>query len=520
MNPRPSPAIFALAVLGVAGRWVPASEPPPQPASPAPSKSPAVQPANPTDVDLERRIIDALQRRDWATAESLLKRQIDLKQGGFVPYYNLACCLSMRGDAQLGLDWLIQSIERGFADMFQLRRDGYLAGVRQLEGYQTLAHGWPKFLDGRIERDIEDAARRLGPAMTLQRDPQLRLVYFSGYDEKTTRRAAEEVSLVAMWAFEGALKGLKEAGEADLDAWVVVALPRRDSFMKWLVEENGPGALAGFSAIGGAYSHDDKRLVSQDLGATLRHEFLHALHWRDMARRGFVQPIWIQEGLCSLVEDFDIIDGPGGTKSLRMAESWRTNIAKRRERGGGLVPLDQFVKMPRERFTGSTPLAHYAQARAVFLWLEREGKLARWYREFLEGHDRTGLAALESVFEAKGPELHKKFRAFVRGLPEVPEEIATGKASLGLEVEAGAGDGLTVTGIVAARGPRPRVLVAEKGQIQIGDVIQTIEGRPVRELAEMVRVLGSYEPGTVVELEIRRGRARETVRVKLLKKGA
>lgn len=520
MTPGPATLLLVAAGLSWAGESAFAScQPPPPRATPKP------EPATPGDEPLERRINDALQRRDWDSAEKLLLRQIELRQGGFVPYYNLACCFSMRGDAERGLDWLIQSIERGFSDIFQLRRDGYLVGVRQLDGYSKLIEGWPKFLERRVERDIEEAKLRFGGGgtggggTTIQRDERLRIVYHSGYDERTTRRAADEVSLVAAWAFEGVFKGLREAGEEDLDAWVVVALPRRDAFLRWLVEENGPGALAGFSAVGGAYSHDDKRLVSQDLGATLRHEFLHAIHWRDMSRRGFVQPIWIQEGLCSLVEDFDVVDGPDGTKALKMAESWRTNIAKRRERGGGLIPLEQFVKMPREKFTGSTPLAHYAQARAVFLWLEREGKLSRWYSEFVSGRDRTGLVALETVFETKGPELHKKFRAFVRSLPEVPEEVALGKASLGLEIEAGAGDGLTVTGIVSARGPKPRVLAADRGEIRVGDVIQAIDGRPVRELAELVRVLGTYEPGATVDVDLRRGRTSETVRLKLVKKG-
>lgn len=484
--------------------------------TPKPDSKPAK--AEPGDADLERRAIDALMRREWDTAEKLLQRQIELRQGGFVPYYNMACCQSMKGDADAGLDWLTKSIERGFADMFQMRRDGYLVAVRKLDGYKKLADAWPQFLDVRIEKDIENAKAKFEKNLLVRKDSELRLAYVSGYDEKTTAQAADEVSLVAKWAFGGVFHGLKDAGETEKDAWVTVVLPKRDAYMKWLVDENGPDAVTGFSAIGGAYGHDDKRLVSQDLGATLRHEFLHALHWRQMTRRGFVQAIWIQEGLCSLVEDFDIVDKPGG-KTIKVAESWRTNIAKRRERGGGLVPIEQFVKLSHDKFTNSTPLANYAEARTIFLWLEREGKLVEWYDMYMSGQDPTGLAALEQVMGAKGPDLHKKFRAFVRALPEVPETIEPGKASLGIEVEAGAGDGLSVTGIVGPPGRKPRVLTGENGEIRVGDVVRSIDGRPVRELAEMVRVLGSYEPGATVELDIRRGKSSVTVRVKLVSKG-
>src|SRR5690606_4633408 len=89
------------------------------------------------------------------------------------------------------------------------------------------------------------------------------------------------------------------AAGARRDPWVIVFLPMPRDYARWAMGKFGPG----WRQVGGSYSDDEKMLVTQDLGGTLRHEFWHVLHWRDQRRRGQLHPIWIMEGLCSLVED-------------------------------------------------------------------------------------------------------------------------------------------------------------------------------------------------------------------------
>lgn len=478
--------------------------------------------ADPADVDLEGRAIAALRAGEWDKAEELLRRQIDLGQGRFVPYYNMACVRSTRGDVDGAHEWLVKALERGFCDLRQLRRDPYLAAYRRDERFAAIEAGWGRFLQRRIETDVAAAKDLFGGSLVESRDDRLRLVYLSSYDEKAFVEARADVERVAAWCDEHLWPGLMREDEASLDAWVMVALPAREAFVRWTLAEFGPAAISGFGAVGGMYVHDEKRLVSQDLGATLRHEFFHVQHWRHMTRLGQRHPAYVQEGLGSLVEDFEVqTDG-----RIRIVPSWRTNIAKRREHGGTLMTIKELAGLAPERFTGSRPLANYAMARTLFMFVHERGLLRAWYEHYT-GHflaDPSGLKSFEAVFGKPAAEIQKEYRAWVRALPEVAEEIQRGMASLGVEIEAGEGDGVRVSGITTGAEDqrirrRPTTLAGVQGELRVGDVMRSIEGKPTREMAELVRVLSGFKPGDEVRIEVRRGRRLEEVRVKLTAKG-
>lgn len=487
-------------------------------------EAPKVKPAeiDPADVDLEPRAIAALRAGEWDKAEQLLKRQIELGQGRFVPYYNMACVRSTRGDVDGAHEWLVKSLERGFCDLRQLRRDPYLAQYRRDERFGAIEAGWGRFLQRRIDTDVAAARELFGGTLTEIRDDRLRLVYLSSYDQKAFAEARADVERVAAWCDEHLWPGLMRGDETALDAWVMVVLPSRESFVRWSLAEFGPAALSGFGAVGGMYVHDEKRLVSQDLGATLRHEFFHVQHWRHMTRLGQRHPTYVQEGLGSLVEDFEV----GSDGRLTIVPSWRTNIAKRRERGGTLMTIKEMASLAPERFTGSRPLANYAMARTLFMFVHDRGLLRAWYEHYTGQFlaDPTGLKSFEAVFGKPAAEIQKEYRAWVRALPEVAEEIQTGMASLGVEIEAGDGDGVRISGITVKAEEqrlrrRPTSLPGVQGELRVGDVMRSIEGKPTREMAELVRVLSGFKPGDEVRIEVRRGRRLEDVRVKLTAKG-
>ncbi|MEK6700647.1 MAG: PDZ domain-containing protein [Planctomycetota bacterium] len=502
----------------------------PKPATPNPA--PKAQP----EENLEERAMEAIAAKDWVKAQEWLLKMVDAGKGKFTPYYNLACVRAVQGDKAGAMDWLVQSIERGFSDLRQMRRDSYLKTLGDEPAFKKLVEAWPVFLDKRVEKDVELAKKLFEARFAEERDAKQRLVFLSSFDAAAFSDARIEVRQVVRWATldeKSVFKGMMDGPDANLDAWVLVVLPKGEAFGRWAQLMFGPAAMSSTSMIGGAYVHDDKRLVSQDTGATLRHEFMHVLHWRDMDRRGQRHPIYVQEGLCSLTEDFDVVPGTDvdGVKAIKLASSWRTNIAKRRERGGTLIPIETMAAMPHEKFMGYRPLANYAIARTLFLWLEREGKLSDWYADYTTnfGEDPTGVKSFARIMggEAKSiAEANKRFKAWVRALPEVPEEIARGMASLGLDIETGEGDGVSVVGF----GPRikdrksrpvgnePLVWKVEEGEIRKGDVIRSINGRPTREMAELVRVLSGFHPGETVELAIRRGKQSVTAKVALVAK--
>jgi S1-C subfamily serine protease len=137
------------------------------------------------------------------------------------------------------------------------------------------------------------------------------------------------------------------------------------------------------------------------------------------------------------------------------------------------------------------------------------GKLKEWYTEYTSTYreDPTGIKAMERVLGRTIKDINKDYKAWVRALPEVPEQITRGMASLGLEIEAGSGEGPVVASL--GRGRR---------DLKLGDIITSIDNRPTRDIAELVRVLGSCKPGQTVEVGFRRGKIYGTVMVELVAK--
>ncbi len=446
----------------------------------------------------------AFNTGDLKRSEELLREQIELQPANFVPWYNLACCLAQQGRVDEGIEALRAAIERGFTDARQLRTDRTLGGIRQRPEFKAILEAWPELLDAQADFLTQKAQDTFTTGYTTLRDPSLRLIYHSAFNARAGELAREELDLIAKWADEHLMPGILDDQKMREDAWVIVVLPTRTDFARWAVGLYGPQVMDGISGIGGSYEHDGKRLVAMDLGGTLRHEFFHVLHWRDMTRRGQQHAIWIQEGLGTLIEDYDITrEG-----NLKPALSWRTNTAKRMLRVNAIVPLRTLAGVSQERFTAARPLGNYAHARAFFLYLHQTNKLKAFYTTYVNEFDAdpTGLHALEAAFGLTIDEIDQDFRRWLRMLPEAAERIESGMASLGIEVDTGAGEGPIVT-----RAPASIPLRA-------GDVITAIDGRPVRDIAELVRLLGRYKPGDVVEVSFRRGRMHSETRITLTRR--
>ena len=478
------------------------TEPVPDPAPTQPGATPEQIRAQARAI--EREAIEAINAGDLARADELLGRQRRLEPRSHVVYYNLACVRSLMGYPGEAADLLGMSVERGFDDIHQLVRDPHLDAVREQELYTQLIDHWPAILGARRDANLANVRTWLDGRYEETRDESLRIDLVSAHDPTSTRKSLEELRTLTAWGESHIFGDLLQSEYAPYDPWVIVVLPNETDFIKWAVGVLGASARQGFSRVGGAYVHDNKHLVAQDLGATLRHEFFHVLHWRDMTRRGQRHPIWIQEGLCSLVEDYDI-DGP----SIRPAPSWRTNIVKRQLSAGRLEPIAKLASYSQAKFSSKRPLARYAHARTVFLYLADQRKLRDWYQRYTQTYDQdpSGLAALEQVLGKPIDEIERDYRAWVERLPMVPETGRDLRATLGVEIENGSGDGPVVVGL--SRDARRRT------GLRPYDRITHVQGQPTRDLNELIRRLGLFGPGASVELTVRRGRLHETLRATL-----
>lgn len=445
------------------------------------------------DADVRRQMLEAFEAGEFDRAHGIARGIIEADPGDWRTRYNLALILARMGDDDGSVEALIDAIQYGFVDLHAMERDPGLARVRTTGKYARVVERWGVLLDAVAQAKFTDTKSRLGPAYRESRDAGARLLWLSVVEGAGFEEARREAGRVAAWCAERGL--FVEAEAARPDPWVTVIIPTAEDFAD----------LVPYAMVGGTYSRDDKRLVTRDLGPTLRHEFFHVLHWRDMDRAGQVHPIWVQEGMASLLEDVEI----GRDGAYEIHPSWRTNVAKRLERSGSLRPLEVLIATDRDRFVSHRPSANYAHARALMMFLESRGALGDFYRALRAGFDSdpTGVVALEVALGMPIADAERSFRKWLGELPEVGERAHPPDAGLGVGVAPGAGEAPMV--MLGGGDLRPGSL------LRAGDVIVSIDGRSTATLDDLYRVLGDYEPGDEVAVRVERGGERTEVRVVL-----
>jgi hypothetical protein len=473
--------------------------------------------------ELARKAQDALKRNDLDAAATTLREQIDVEPESWIPRYNLASTYARLDRVEDAANMLKEAIDHGFFDRRFLLADASMAKVREEATIAPLLVAWPTVLSRQAEHALADLQDKLGPGGEVTRDEDQRVIYLNWADPRSFERAHAELRHLATWTMGTIFAGIADdpaQHDPALDPVVVVALPPRNRFNRWIAARFGDTDKVSMTQVGGAYEHLHVRLVSMDLGSSLRHEFFHAMHWRIANRLGQRHPVWILEGLASLVED---LEGEGA--NLSPVTSWRTNTAKRMLKvgaGTGLLPLDKFIGLDLQQFNAQRPLAKYAQGRAFFLFLFQEGLLDDFMRvcclDAAAGYaaDASGARALQQVMGSDLAGIDRRFRTWLAALPEVSEEIQSGQASLGVSVESGNGDGVMVVDVpVRGSGVGAGVGV---GPLRVGDLILALDGQPTRDIAELIRVLGAMTPGQRVRVSLRREGAEREVLVPLVAK--
>ncbi|MFO0858663.1 MAG: PDZ domain-containing protein [Phycisphaerales bacterium] len=473
--------------------------------------------------DIARQAEVAFAAADFAKGEALLRQQCDLEPESWIPRHNLAIALAMQDKQVEAAAMLKEAIEMGFFDLRGLQRTRPLEKAAAMAPIDEWIKDWPAVLERQAQRTLANLQEALGPGAEITRDDDHRVIYATWADPRSFERAHTELRSLTTWANTELFAGIADGPDYDkkLDPIIVVALPPRNRFQKWINARFGNVDGNSLTQIGGAYEHLQVRLVSMDLGTSLRHEFFHGLHWRVCHRLGQRHPIWLQEGLASLVEDMDGLEGgKANAAPAKPVPSWRTNTAKRQSRGSGMLSLDDMIAVTPEAFNSQRPLAKYAQVRAFFLFLYQRGQLSPFLKTYCTDNehgfavDQSGKKALEHIFGKDTKELDKQFRAWLKDLPEVSEEVKPGQASLNISIESGNGDGVIVVDMPVG-GTKSAAAAAGVSTIRIGDVIMSIEGRATRDTAELIRVLGDFQPGQKVTVTLRRDGVERDVPVTL-----
>lgn len=455
---------------------------------------------------LSERAFAAWNNDDFDTAERLWAEWARQDEAAFIPWYNLACARSMRGDTEGAADHLLTAIERGFSDLHRINTDPNLRAYRGTDHYDRLVDAWPAFLERRIDTQIAAARQTYGTRYNYTKDEKLRVAYASAFDTITSRQAREDVRAVSDWAHRNIFKDLNERDPTSTEAWAMIILPTQQHFQQWAIRSYGDIPRSATSQLGGAYDHNTKELVAIDLGSTLRHEFFHVLHWRSSDRLGQQHPVWIQEGLSSLVEDMD------QTRRGRYepVASWRTNSIKRLAAQNKLPGIRDFASMSRDQFTRNRPLRNYAYARSVFMLLHEKNLLDDWYAAYTRGfsEDPTGIDAIRTVTGMTDTQFDNALRQWALALPEVYEQNRPPLLGIGAQLDLAQGDGPVVRKLIHPN--------ARSAGLRPGDVITGFNKRPVRDLNEFYRVLTGLEPGERVDLTYRRRTQHKSTTIELV----
>lgn len=434
-----------------------------------------------------REAEEALSRHaaaeDWPAAWRVVDRFLGVHPDDALMLYNGACVQSRLGDLDRAFELLNRAIDRGFGDLGSAAGDPDLAPLRddprwrhvraRLAGTRSPADrrvsagedafdAWKKKYGERRYTYITDDSRRLRLALAL--------------DETSRRQMLQMLDRQGDWMVRELF------GEVQNDP-VLLAIPHPLDFKDFF---DGPNTA-------GVYEHRHRRLISRDTGASLRHEFVHLLHWGHMDRLRQVHPVWIQEGLASLFEDYEW--GDDGSPVFR--PNIRHNLARRAAMAGNAPPWPRFFSLGHAAFMDKAEL-NYALARSIFEFVADRGKLAVFYRMYTEGFERdpTGLRAMEEAFGRPASEVEREWRRWVASRGAIKDSVSPTDPIMGLMAE-NSNDGVRITRIL-------RRSSADQAGLRIGDIITSVAGEPVRSLEELVIVLGRQRSGEPIEVGYRR----------------
>jgi hypothetical protein len=165
----------------------------------------------------------------------------------------------------------------------------------------------------------------------------------------------------------------------------------------------------------GYYSQTSRALVMNIAtgGGTLVHEMVHPFVHSDFPDC----PAWLNEGLGSLYEQCGEKDG-----HIYGYTNWRLPGLQKALAAGPIPTFKGLTATSSDEFYGKDKGTNYAQARYLCYWLQEQGKLTEFYKEFRANaaKDPTGYETLKKVLGEKDDEgmkaFQKKWEEFVLGL--------------------------------------------------------------------------------------------------------
>lgn len=425
------------------------------------------------------QIIRAIAANDLTKAGELLDAYLQDHADDDDMLYTAAGVQAQLGNIDRAEKLLLASVEAGFREFRAMERDPDLIPLRDTETFKAIleANRIVRTMPG--EKLFERWTKDFGTeTYRLDSDDKRHLYYASSLDETTHREVR------AMLEAEADHLAATLFGDVPGYA-VLIAMPTPAHARQLLGADN----------IGGMYFHYKRELITRDVGGSLRHEFVHLMHYGHMERLKQKHPLWIQEGLASLYEDYRL-DSDG---TIEFLPNERQAVAKANARGRHLADWDELFAMSDKQFMREAAKM-YAQVRSMFEFIAEKGVLEEWYASYTAGFvkDQTGRRALEDVFHMPIADVERLWRAWLISRPDVATGVRPGSASLGIRYQPnGVSDGVLVMEVF------PESAASAAG-VHHRDVIVAFDGEPVRSGQELTIRIASKSVGEWVSLRVRR----------------
>jgi len=424
--------------------------------------------------ELHAKALSLLQQKKYGEALAIYEEILKQYPDDATALYNSACCLSLLKRVDEAVKRLREAVKAGFLDLEHIKHDKDLDPVRESDAYKKFLQDFETLAQEAEKKKKQRIAKRL-KGWLCKEDSEKKIVLFTNCSEKWAERLMR-----ILRAWYDAHTGYFFPNKPKHYIYVCVAKDG-ESYRRYL---GGRAGAAGF------YNHST-RILNLNLRTgtgTLVHEFTHALHYADMDARHQRHPIWIVEGFGSMFEQCTIKDG----KPVGLV-NWRLPIIQRALKQNKHWSLPHFIKNSYRCFSQNSSLA-YAQARYIFFWLQHKGLLKRFYEEYTRTYkdDRTGLKAFEKVVGKSAADAEKEWREFVLSLKYPQRRVRLGIYAEGVE------GGVKVKEVV-------KDTPAEAAGLKAGDVITEIDGKPIRGLSDLRKILRSKKPGDTATLKIKRG---------------
>ncbi|MHC4661987.1 MAG: PDZ domain-containing protein [Planctomycetota bacterium] len=439
-------------------------------------------------MQLHREAGQALQKKDYKTAEKKYQKILKTIPKDVNSLYNLACIYSLTKKHKLAERHLHMAILAGWTDFGHLERDPDLDNIRKGKFYAELLKKRDSIQKMGAQRTLEGLRKEFGENYTYEIDEKRKLIFATNQSMEMLARLKDHLARFADAHWSDNFNNKPSY-------YITVVCPSRQDFNAQK-QKNGLPAMAG-----GWYNHQGKILICGDVGMTLDHEFTHALHHADTDGRRQRHLIWVLEGLATCFEESGVANGHLIPNKINQRLRQIQNYIQRRQH----LPFTTICRYSQQQFMQNAGLC-YAQVRYMMVYLYYNDKLRKWYDEYCKTYaqDQSGIKAFENVFGKPIAEIQKDWETWVLGVrQENVGSTGPGGAYVGVQTME-VSEGVAFTRIVAD-GP------AEKAGIEEGDVLVEFGGVKVTTRKGFIDELKKYKPNDTVKVKVKRNNKMKTL---------